>query len=214
MSSWPPQLPNWEISELQRLALGGDLSGVNPVAIGVIDVAESSGSGGGINPQGYGGWFGLGESSTYPGGTTTPALLKGTDAASFDTQAEIAASSFAQDLGRTGGDPVAAEEIYQTGHVTSTPGEGGSLMAEYLGTGTQPATTAPPSTASTGTTTATDVAKVSGPSAWVADLGKVLTTIATDIKNWAFIGAFAVVGAGMVVYGLRESVQHTAEAPS
>ena len=130
---WPP-IPGWEQSDLEALGAAGQLSGVNPEALAVIDSAESSGSGGGINPEGYGGFFGLGASSTYPAGASSSALLSNPGEASFEQQAVLAASTFNSYLSQAGGNPVTAEEIYQTGKPTATPGEGASLMAQYLGT--------------------------------------------------------------------------------
>jgi hypothetical protein len=132
-----PSIPAAQASALQALAAQGKLSGVNPVALEVIDKEESGGEGGGINPEGYGGFFGLGESSTYPGGTTSPSLLRDTSSSGFDTQAEIAASAFAAYLTQASGDPVNAEQIYQTGQPISASnpeGGGAKLMAQYLGT--------------------------------------------------------------------------------
>lgn len=134
--SGSPSIPSWQASDLAALAAQGKLSGVNPTALAVIDQEESGGHGGGINPEGYGGFFGLGQSSKYPGGTTTPALLRDTTPAGFDTQAQIAASAFNAYLGQTGGDPVNAEQVYQTGQPIgpkNPEGGGAKLMAQYLG---------------------------------------------------------------------------------
>jgi len=218
--SWPP-IPDWQISELQKLAIGGELSGVNPVALGVIDDAESSGSGGGINPENYGGWFGLGVGSTYPAGTPTAALLSATTPAAFDTQAEIAASTFAQDLNAQGGNPVLAEEVYQSGKAAG-PTEGSKIMASFLGM-TQPAatpatsSTAAPSSSSastpaTATTTGLSLSDLN-PADWAKDLGTVFSTIADDIKTWVFIGLFTVAGAGLVILGLRSATERP-QAPA
>lgn len=128
-------IPAWQITELQNLAQAHKLYGVPPQVMSVIVAAESSGSGGAINPQGYGGFFGLGASQKYPGGTTTPQLLRGTDPTSFDAQAEIAASDFAGLLNQFGGDPVRAEFAYQNGPNASYPNggtqEGSQLMVQY-----------------------------------------------------------------------------------
>ena len=70
-----PSIPTWEWTDLQNLGASGQLSGVNPIVLGAIDQAESSGQGGGVNPKGYGGWFGLGVDKTYPAGESTGTLL-------------------------------------------------------------------------------------------------------------------------------------------
>jgi hypothetical protein len=128
---WPP-IPAWEQSDLETLSSEGELSGVNPEAIAVIDSAESSGEGGGINSAGYGGFFGLGANKTYPAGESTSAMLSDPGEASFEDQAVIAASAFDSYLKEAGGNPVTAEEIYQSGRA-SGPTEGSTLMAQYLG---------------------------------------------------------------------------------
>jgi hypothetical protein len=128
---WPP-IPAWEQTDLENLGAQGALSGVNPLALAVIDSAESSGSGGGINSAGYGGFFGLGANKTYPGGTTSSAMLSNPGEQSFDEQAVIAASAFNQYLGQEGGDPIKAEEVYQSGRA-SGPTQGSKLMVQYLG---------------------------------------------------------------------------------
>lgn len=128
---WPP-IPSWQSADLQTLAAQGRLSGVSPLILGVIDQEESGGRGGGINSSGYGGFFGLGAGSKYPGGTATAQLLQGTDPSSFDQQATIAASAFAAYQQQQGGDPIKAEEVYQSGRA-GTPTPGSKLLAGYLG---------------------------------------------------------------------------------
>lgn len=129
-------VPTWETQQLDQLSAEGLLSGVSPVYLSAIDLEESAGAGGGINPQGYGGFFGLGQSSTYPAGTSSPTLLSDPSVQSFDAQAVLAASSFASDLSKTAGDPLAAEGIYQTGS-PSPPGgpSGGQTLFQSLGLG-------------------------------------------------------------------------------
>lgn len=133
-------VPTWETQQLDQLAAADLLSGVSPVYLSLIDQAESSGSGGGINSSGYGGFFGLGAGSSYPAGTPTPALLSDPSLESFDAQAVIAASSFAQGLSKTGGNAIAAEGIYQTGTLPSRPTEGQDVFASALGTSPATAT--------------------------------------------------------------------------
>lgn len=108
-------VPAWQVAELQRLAAAGSLSGVDPHIIAGIDQAESSGQGGSVNPQGYGGFFGLSPSSHYPGGHVVGSAIYGTTPQAFDVQAETAAAEYASLLGQFGGDPLRAESAYQTG---------------------------------------------------------------------------------------------------
>jgi len=156
-------IPSWQQAELAQLSGEGLLSGVSPLYLAVIDQAESSGQGGGLNPQGYGGYFGLGAGSTYPAGTPSSALLSNPSQQSFDAQAEIAASTFAQDLSSAGGSPIGAEGIYQTGSASPAggPSEGQLLMQELLG-GTATSTPSTPS--------ATDTLSISGLAAGTSPL--------------------------------------------
>ena len=124
-------IPAWENQLLNQLGQQGQLSGVPPSVIASIAQAESSGSGGGINSKGYGGWFGLGANTTYPGGTTSTALLKGTDQASFITQAKIAASEFASLLRGANNNLYLAEVHYQLGpNTAATSSEGTGIFAQ------------------------------------------------------------------------------------
>lgn len=123
-------IPTWQVDTLNQLSSQGQLSGVNPNALAVMDLAESSGKGGGINSSGYGGFFGLGAGSTYPGGTVSSSLLSDPGQSSFAQQAKIAASEFASLLKGQGGNYIAAEQQYQTGSPSGI-GEGASLFQSY-----------------------------------------------------------------------------------
>jgi len=138
---WPP-IPAWEISSLQQLAAQNRLSGVPPQILAVIALAESGGeaNGAGVNSSGYGGYFGLG-TGTYPGGAVTKTQLETNSPDSFAAQAVVAASAFAGMLQTAGGNPVQAEQVYQTGKSTGTPSSGARLMSQYVG-----GTTVDPST--------------------------------------------------------------------
>lgn len=109
-------IPKWEIAQLESLSGSGQLSGLNPLDLALIDQAESSGSGGGINGKGYGGWFGLGVGKQYPTGSVSAAVMRSTTPQAFDQQATVAAGEFASLLGQHGGNPIAAEEAYQGGY--------------------------------------------------------------------------------------------------
>lgn len=115
-------IPQWQVSELQSLQAQGKLSGVDWQYLAVIDQAESSGSGGGINSSGYGGWFGTGV------GQVPPSVLASTSVQAFDEQAQVAAADYAALLQSHGGDPLAAEMAYQGGST-----EGAQLMQQDLG---------------------------------------------------------------------------------
>ena len=108
-------IPKWEIAQLENLSGAGQLSGVNPLDLALIDQAESSGSGGGINSSGYGGWFGLGVGKQYPTGSINTGTMRSTTPQAFDQQASVAAGEFASLLGQHGGNPVKAEIAYQGG---------------------------------------------------------------------------------------------------
>lgn len=134
---WPSGIPPWQEADLQTLAASGQLSGVNPLILAGIDQAESTFQGGGINSAGYGGFYGLGAGDKYPGGTSTAAMLSDPGESSFISQSKIAASEFASLLAGNAGNPIAAENQYQTGSAgnTSTATEGGGIVAAALGSG-------------------------------------------------------------------------------
>lgn len=125
-----PAVPAWELADLDQLSSEGELSGLNPTVLGAIDQAESSGNGGGINSEGYGGYFGLGVGKTYPGQTApvSSSLLSSVSPAAFIAQAQIAAAEFASLLKGTGGNAEEAEQNYQGGGT-----EGSSILATDLG---------------------------------------------------------------------------------
>jgi len=129
--NWAP-IPSAQITWLNNLSNAGKLWGIPPQILAVIDFAESGGetAGAGINSSGYGGYFGLGTGS-YPGGSVTAAQLNANNQASFEAQAQVAASEFASLLTKNGNNPVAAEQAYQTGSPTGTPSEGAKMMAQY-----------------------------------------------------------------------------------
>lgn len=121
-------IPAWELTDLDSLSSQGDLSGVNPDILAVMDQSESSGEGGytsgggkpGVPGTGDGGWYGLQSAATYtaPNGTafkTTPTLLSETSPAAFDQQSEVAAAEIAHLIDEYGGNVAEAEQKYQGG---------------------------------------------------------------------------------------------------
>lgn len=208
-----PAIPGWEWSELNQLSDKGELSGVSPTVIGSIDQAESSGSGGGINSSGYGGWFGLSATSHYPGepGKSTPgtALLESTSVSSFVAQAQIAASEFAALLTGNGGDPIKAEEAYQSGSA-SGPTEGSRILAKNLGL---PAgsTSAPAflSSGGTGVDTqdytppATSSPSVPNPTSLVTGgIADIVGTLISPLKAWIEDAGLIFLGVVIIIVGL------------
>lgn len=126
LSSLP--IPAWQKAQLQQLSAQGALSGVNPLYIGLISGAESGwGNPGPYNSSGYGGYFGTTQAESGVSQPTSPAT--------YDAQAIAAARIFAAGLQAGGGNPVAAENYYQTGSVGNSS-NGASLFAQFLGGGT------------------------------------------------------------------------------
>lgn len=120
-----PHLPAAYVTELNALSSAGKLSGIPPQVLGFIMEAESGPSyeGGGWNGK-AGGWFGL-----EPGdGGITQAQI--TSQSTFDQQAEIAASIYATGLQRANGNPIAAENYYQTGNLSSAA-NGAGIFESY-----------------------------------------------------------------------------------
>lgn len=115
MGTFSLSIPSWEQTQLQQLSTSNELSGISPVIIGAIDQAESSGDPGTPNGAGYGGYFGLSPTATYPGGNIVGGGEGTNTPAEFDKEAEIAAAEFASLLGGVGDDAVQAEYHYQQG---------------------------------------------------------------------------------------------------
>lgn len=105
---YPSGEPAWQQTELNNLSAAGKLSGINPLVIAGIAGGESGyeNAGAGINSSGYGGFFGLGQNSTYSFGgqsfTETPGILSDPSQASFDQQAQAAAAALASYMADTG----------------------------------------------------------------------------------------------------------------
>lgn len=125
----------WELDTLRSMSANGQLYDINPlILIGIA--AEESGfevNGAGYNSAGYGGYFGIG-ANKYPGGQVSVATLLTDSLASFEEQAVVAASAFAEYLAQNGGDVVKAESEYQTGNPNAEgSGQGGvGVVQQYL----------------------------------------------------------------------------------
>lgn len=125
LSSLP--IPAWQKAQLQQLSAQGALSGVNPLYLGLISGAESGwGNPGPYNSSGYGGYFGTTQAESGVSQPTSPST--------YGAQAIAAARIFAAGLRAGGGNPVAAENYYQTGSVGNSS-NGASLFAQFLGGG-------------------------------------------------------------------------------
>lgn len=98
---YPSSQPAWQQQQLNQLSAQGLLSGVNPLVLSGIEQNESGfeNAGAGINSSGYGGYYGLGENSTYGFGghsfTESPALLDSNSQAAYIQQSEAAAAEVA-----------------------------------------------------------------------------------------------------------------------
>jgi hypothetical protein len=213
-----PAIPAWEWTALEGLSSAGDLFGLNPIIVGSIDQAESSGGGGGINSSGYGGWFGLSSTGTYPGGeadgaeqgTVTPSLLDATTPAAFTTQAEISAAEFASLLAANGGNAINAEEAYQGGQgAVGTPSEGSAIVGGNLGTspaGGNPATlTSAQATDASLNLNPLDLFGIpaTGASAVGSDLSKIASALWGDVSKFLLTMTFAAAGLALVVVGIK-----------
>jgi hypothetical protein len=93
--TYASDLPSWETTDLTSLSQEDKLYGIDPHIIGALTQAEEHGIGGYINAEHYGGFFGLSDVASYPGGSPSAALLQDTSSASFEQQAEITASQIA-----------------------------------------------------------------------------------------------------------------------
>jgi hypothetical protein len=194
------------IAELQKLSAAGQLSGIPPQVLTYIMEAESGPSykGGGWNGV-AGGWFGL----ETPDGLTQ-AQITDPSLASFDTQAEVAAKVYARLLAGNSGNPVAAENAYQTGKPgTAANGAGifehfglldeaGALVAGAVGNaeggGVVPASPTP-LPGSSGVNVGGGVKL-----GWADELGTLLGDL-TNAQWWERVGLFAA-GAALVIVGI------------
>lgn len=113
--------PAWQVADLQQLAASGQLFGLNPAVLTGVAENESGWEvrGAGINPEGYGGFYGLGANSTYSyAGQTfhdTPSLLSDPGSSSFETQSITAAAEIESLLNQYGGDLNKAISAYVSG---------------------------------------------------------------------------------------------------
>jgi hypothetical protein len=128
-------IPTWEAQQLAKLSAEGLLHGVPTLALASVAKNESGFevAGPGINSSGYGGYFGLGAGSAYPGGTPSSSLLLTNSPASFDTQAEIASSLIAAGAAKAGGSVVEGVNYLNLGKTSGPLGADASIYEGYLG---------------------------------------------------------------------------------
>lgn len=132
---YPTNQPAWQQQELNNLANQGLLSGINPLVLSGILANESGfeNAGAGINSSGYGGFYGLGQNSTYSYGgqsfTESPGILNDPGLSSFDQQSEAAAAEVASLLQSNNGNLQAALAQYTGGGPTNGDYE---LAMQYL----------------------------------------------------------------------------------
>jgi hypothetical protein len=109
MAGFPSGEPSWQVSDLEQLAANNQLYGINPLVLSGVAQNESGWevAGPGINAEGYGGFFGLGENSTYSYAgssfTDTPQELEDPSSGSFEEQAITAAAEIASLISSSGG---------------------------------------------------------------------------------------------------------------
>lgn len=202
-----PNLPAWQVDTLNQLADAGLLYGVPPSVLAGIDQAESSGQGGAVNPEGFGGYFGLGSGTAYPGGTATPAILHGTDPTSFSDQAQIAASEFAALLAKQGGDIYTAEQVYQTGRPSGF-GEGDRVLASLGipgGSGQATPSSSPGVTGTVTTSALGDIAGATAPGLVAGALGLPFfggaSSVVKDVFQVVLTLVFVAGGIGLILLG-------------
>jgi hypothetical protein len=118
---FPSGEPAWQVTDLQQLAAANQLFGINPLVLAGVAGNESGYEvkGAGINSEGYGGFFGLGQNSSYSyGGSSfqdTAAELSDPGSSSFELQAQTAAAEIAHLLAGSGGNLQSALASYTGG---------------------------------------------------------------------------------------------------
>lgn len=119
-AAFPSGEPGWQVTDLEQLASANALKGFNPVVFSAIAEGESGyeNAGAGINPEGYGGYFGLGANESYGGGAagqTSSQELLTNSSASFEQQAITVAIALNNYMQQHGGNFQAAlEEGFST----------------------------------------------------------------------------------------------------
>ena len=198
-------IPAWEAQQLDSLAAAGLLHGVPPLALAAVAKNESGFevAGAGVNSSGYGGYFGLGAGSAYPGGTPSRALLLTNSPASFDTQAEIASSLIAQGAAQAGGNVVEGVNYLNLGKTSGPLGADASIYAGYLGgppqaRGISTQMGGPGGNAATGTPSAGTV----GGQSWALSLQNVLNPASSGILGTSSTIAEWGARLGLVAVGL------------
>lgn len=134
--SWPTGTPAWIVEALTALAAADELSGVPPEVLSAICRFTSDwGLGGlGVNPEGFGGYFGQHVGWTYCGRSFTAGEL--TDTSTFSTQARAAAATLAGY-----GQPTVARALDE--YATGPAGPGDPNFVSYVCRSTGAAPTGP-----------------------------------------------------------------------
>ena len=138
---WPVNTPNWVKQTLETEASAQQLTNVPPQLIagysltqhryGTTGSKTGLGTGGPtwVNSSGYGGYFGLGATQPYPGGTPTRTELETASYSSFRNQASILASALAEYLKQYTGTAIKAVNVLTKG--TPTGMSGSAATIEY-----------------------------------------------------------------------------------
>jgi hypothetical protein len=187
--TYASDLPSWETTDLTSLAQEGKLYGIDPYVIGALTQAEERGVGGFINAEHYGGFFGLSDVASYPGGSPSAALLQDTSSPSFEQQAEITASQIAYNEKTT-------SDLYAA--VAKSWGGDASYLPDY----------GIPNTSNSGLTFPTNVGY--GPP--VVTGGKTTSPDTTNTGPQSF-GAASTLGKILIQLDLILNPQHSIQAP-
>jgi hypothetical protein len=200
---WPTGIPPWEETDLTNLSQAGKLSGINPLILAGIAQEESGYEvkGAGFNPEGYGGYYGLGLGQ-YPAGSATKDELLTNSDASFQSQSILAASAFAsymQQAAKEGYSGIQqvdrAETIFQQGGNTKGIESGGGVSVVNAALGQSSPGNANPATGGAGSggvsgTGAAGAGTASSNAIQLEGIAGVLQTI-NDILNPATPGFIA-----------------------
>ena len=187
--TYASDLPSWETTDLTSLAQEGKLYGIDPYVIGALTQAEEHGIGGYINSENYGGFFGLSDVASYPGGSPSAALLQDTSSSSFEQQAEITASQIAYNQKST-------SDLYAA--VAKSWGGDASYLPDY----------GIPNTSNSGLTFPINVGY--GPS--IVTGGKTTSPDTTNTGPQSF-GAASTLGKILIQLDLILNPQHSIQAP-
>lgn len=239
---FPLATPQWVVDTLKTQSAADQLDDIPPEILAALSVSQheygTTGSATGIgtggptwvNATGYGGYFGLGATVPYPGGTATRELLETASIESFREQATIASSDIEELLKEYTETYRKVFNVLQTGKPTGTSETEQELTSVFGGhVGEYRGSTGQIKTSHTGTNTVKlpgvggilqELTKFLNPTTWPTEKsggtfggleGTVKTVVSRGLLGAVFV-AMAVIGVYVVAKGPASSVIQLGQA--